>query len=274
MIANILTIARKELRDALRNKWLLIYTLIFGGAALGLSLLAQPELEDAKLAGYSRTVTSLVNLVLLFVPLIGLTFGSTSLASERETGALQYLLTHPVSRFEVLFGKYLGIAAALVGSITVGFGGAGMAIAVNGGGDIDGYAATVLFAILLGLAMLSLGFLISAVTRKVSVALGGALFLWLLLVFIGDLSLIGAAIVTHLPIETTLILSLFNPLQSFKMAAISSVQVSLEVLGPAGVYASDTFGGSLLPLLSSILLLWVILPLGLAQVFFAHQAEV
>ena len=143
--ANISIIARKDLKEALHNRWFVLYTLIFGGLALALSVLSQPELELGSLAGYNRTIASLVNLVLLFVPLIGLTFGATSLAGERETGALNYLLAQPVSPAEVVLGKYIGIAAALFGSLTLGFGVAGIAIALGGGGDKLGYLTTVIF---------------------------------------------------------------------------------------------------------------------------------
>lgn len=273
-MTNILTIARKELRDALRNKWLLLYTLIFGGLALLISSLSQSEIELAKLASYDRTIASLVNLVLLFVPLIGLTFGATSLAGEHEIGTLRYLLTQPVSRVEVLFGKYLGVGGALLSSITLGFGAAGVVIALQGGGDESSYLLTIVLAGLLSLAMLSLGFLLSALTRKTATALGGALLVWLLLVFIGDLGLIGASIVTEMPLQTTLLIALANPLQSFKIASIFSTSASLDALGPAGVYAADTFDAALLPLLLAILLLWVIVPLGAAQVIFNKQMEV
>jgi len=270
--ANISIIARKDLKEALQNRWFLLYTLIFGGLALALSMLSQPELELGSLAGYNRTIASLVNLVLLFVPLIGLTFGAMSLAAERETGAMNYLLAQPVSPSEILLGKYLGIAAALLGSLTLGFGVAGIAIALGGGGDELGYVTTVIFAGVLGLAMLSMGFLISAMTRKMSTALGGALFLWLLLVFVGDLGLIGAAVVTQMPLNTTLLLAMLNPLQLFKMASIFSTQASLDVLGPAGLYATDTFGGAFIPLLAAILTLWVLIPLGVALVIFVQQS--
>jgi Cu-processing system permease protein len=125
-------------------------------------------------------------------------------------------------------------------------------------------------ACLLALSMLSIGFLISAMTRKTATALGGALFIWLLLVFIGDLGLIGAAIVTEMPIETTTLLAMLNPLQLFKMGAIFSVHASLEVLGPAGQYATTTFGGSFMPLIWAGLLLWIIVPLGIAQLIFGR----
>lgn len=267
-------ITQKELRDALRNKWFVLYTLIFGGLALALSTLAQPDVEFTQLAEYNRTVASLVNLVLLFVPLIGIMFGAASLAGERETGVLTYLLAQPVNRTEILIGKYLGMSGALVTSLTLGFGTAGVILAwQGGGGDANGYLVTVIMACLLALAMLSLGFLISTMAAKTSTALGGALFVWLILVFIGDLGLISATVITQMPIETTLLLSMLNPLQLFKMASIFSAQASLDVLGPAGLYATDTFDTMFMPLMIAGLLLWIIVPLGVAQLIFGQKVE-
>ncbi len=271
---NVQTIARKELRDALRNRWFALYTLAFGGLALTLSALSHPGGGLADLAGYGRTAASLVNLVLLFVPLIGLTLGAANLAGERETGALDYLLTQPVTRPEVLLGKYAGLAMALLASLGLGFGLAGVFLALRGqGGDPGGYILTVLIAWLLGLAMLSLGLLLSIVARRTSAALVGSLFLWLALVFLGDLGIMGAAIITRLPIEQVLLLASFNPLQLFKMAAILTIQANLEVLGPAGLYATDRFGSALLPLLVGGLLIWVLVPLASALILFARQGS-
>lgn len=268
---NIWIVTHKELRDALRNRWFLLYTLIFGGLALVLSMTAQPDIAFAKLAGYDRTVTSLVNLVLLFVPLMGLMFGATSLASDQETGVLNTLLAQPITRTEILLGKYFGVATALLCPLIMGFGLAGFALALDGGGQVKGYAVMIAFACLLGLAMLSVGFLISTISQKTSTAVGGALFLWLFFVLVGDLGLIGASIVMELPLETTLLIALISPLQEFKMASISTTQASLDALGPAGLYADDTFGGLFLPLLLASLLLWIFVPLGAAQLVFAQR---
>ncbi|MCB9437297.1 MAG: ABC transporter permease subunit [Anaerolineales bacterium] len=265
-------IGRKELQETLSNKWLIVYTLLFAGLALALSSLSQPDVEFTALASYNRTVASLVNLVLLFVPLIGLLFGATSLASERETGALDYLLAQPVSRIEVLLGKYIGVACALLASLNLGLGTAGIILAWQGaGGDANGYVMTVIMACLLGLAMLSIGFLISALAAKTATAIGGAIFTWLLFVFVGDLGLIGASLVTEMPIQTTLLVALLNPLQLFKMGAIFSAHTSLEVLGPVGLYATDTFDTNFMPLMVASLALWIVIPLLLAQWYFAKR---
>jgi Cu-processing system permease protein len=272
-LQNILIIARKELQDALRNRWFLLYTLIFAGLTLAVSSLSRPDIEFTELAEYNRTVASLVNLVLLFVPLIGLMFGAVSLTNEKETGVLNYLLTQPITRIEILLGKYVGMAGALLASLAFGFGCAGAILAWRGGGDAESYIQTVIMACLLALAMLSLGFLISAVSRKTAGALGGALFLWLILIFIGDLGLIGAAIVTQLPIETTVLIAMINPLQLFKMGAIFSAHASLDVLGPAGLYATQTFADSFMMLIWAGLVLWILIPLGLAQYFFSREVR-
>ncbi|NLF66761.1 MAG: ABC transporter permease, partial [Chloroflexi bacterium] len=89
---------------------------------------------------------------------------------------------------------------------------------------------------------------------------GVALFLWLILVFIGDLGVMGTALVLQLDVNQLFALALANPLQLFKIAAVYSLRQNLEVLGPAGIYALRTYGSQLLPLLVGLLLAWVLLP--------------
>lgn len=272
--ANLRAIAERELREALRNRWFIIFTIAFAGLALTLSTLIQPGGMQIRTMSFSRTAAGLINLVLLFVPLIGLTLGAANLAGDRETGALSYLLAQPVNRIEVLLGKYFGIAGALLATLTLGFGAAGIALALQGNiQDAGGYLLTVILAYLLALAMLSLGFLISTLVRKTATALGGALFLWLFLIFIGDLGIMGTAVSMRLPIEVVFFVTVLNPLQIFKIASILTLQANLEVLGPAGLYATEQFGGLLLPLLLTGLILWIVVPLFGAVTLFARQEK-
>lgn len=271
-LINLRVIAAKEIRDALRNRWFLVFTIAFAGLALTLSAFIQPGVTGMRTMSYSRTAASLINLVLLFIPLIGLTLGSTNLAGDRETGALLYLLAQPVSRAEVLLGKYAGMALALWATLSLGFGLAGVALAFQGSlSDVVGYLVTVVLAYLLALAMLSLGFLISVLSHKIATALGGALFLWLLLVFVGDLGIMGTTLAMKLPIQTVFFIAALNPLQMFKIASILTIQAHLEVLGPAGLYATDQFGALLLPMLLLGLVMWIVLPLLGSLALFSHQ---
>jgi len=268
-------IAQKELRDALRNRWFLLYTIAFVALSLAFSYLALAGAGIVGFAGFGRTAASLINLVLLIIPLMALTVGAQSLAGEQENSTLSYLLAQPVNRIEIFLGKYLGLALSLLASLTLGFGISGMVIALGGAGATDplAYVLLVGLAFMLSLTMLSVGLLVSAVTHKASVAVGIGLFLWLLFVFFGDLGMMGTAMALRVPIANLFLMSLSNPLQVFKMMAILDIQSTLDILGPAGLYAMRKYGDNLYTLLSGVLMLWILLPALLAYARFAAKND-
>ncbi len=272
----ITTLLKKEINDSLNNRWFVLYTAAFTGLALLLSWLSLSSggIGYSGFAGFGRTAASLVNLVLLVAPLMALTIGAGSLAGERERGTLSFLLSQPVNRAEVLVGKYLGLAASMLGTLALGFGLSGIIIAWRGGQtDARAYSLLVAFAFALSLGMLSLGFLISVLARKTAVATGVALFMWLVFVFIGDLGLMGTALAFKLPITTLFYLALINPLHVFKMSALISINATLDVLGPAGIYAMQTYHDNLTWLFLGALLVWIVLPLFVTYLIFNRRGD-
>ena len=262
---NVLILIQKELRDALRNRWFLLYAVAFAALSLALAWLSVSGAGSYGVAGFGRTTAGLINLVLLIVPLMGLTLGAMSLAGEREKGTLVYLLAQPISAAELLLGKFIGLALALTAALVIGFGLTGLMMVISGsGGDFIIFATLMALAILLAVASLSVGFLISAAVRRAATAVGLALFLWLVLVYFGDLGLMGTAMVVQMDVGQLLTLALVNPLQVFKIAAVLNLRDNLEVLGPAGIYAFRTYGGALWPLLVGLLLAWTVVPLALS----------
>ena len=151
----------------------------------------------------------------------------------------------------------------------IGFGLTGVLIVFLGnGGDFRIYLTLRVLSVILAIATLSMGFLISAAVKKAATAVGLALFLWLILVYFGDLGLMGTALVMQLDVEQLLAFALINPLQVFKIAAVLDLRDNLEVLGPAGIFAYRTYGGTLWPLLVGLLFAWVVVPFLIAtQVF-------
>ncbi len=259
---NVLILTQKELRDALRNRWFLLYAVAFAALSLALGWFSVSGAGSYGVAGFGRTTAGLINLILLIVPLMGLTLGAMSLAGEREKGTLVYLLAQPIGGAELLLGKFIGLALALTAALVFGFGLTGlMMVVAGGGGDFMIFATLLVLAVLLAVASLSVGFLISAATRRAATAVGLALFLWLVLVYFGDLGLMGTALVVQMDVGQLLTLALINPLQVFKIAAVLNLRDNLEVLGPAGIYAFRTYGGALWPLLVGLLLAWAIVPL-------------
>lgn len=274
MIKSISAFAGYELRASLRNRWFLLYALVFAVLALALSTLSLSGSGMFGFAGFGRTAASLINLVLLIVPLMGLTVGAQSLAGEREQGTLSYLLAQPVGRGEVLVGKFLGLSMALLAALLLGFGLAASLLAWQGGlVEAGRYALLVGFSLLLALVSLSLGMAISSWSRSSALAVGLALLVWLLLVFLGDLGLMGTAIVMRLDVGALFGLTLVNPLQVFKIATVLGLRATLEVLGPAGIYATRTFGTQLLPMLVGVLAVWVVAPLIMAYVRFRMEGD-
>lgn len=265
-------IMNKELQDARRSRWFLLLAVVFAGLALMLALLGASALGSVGGTGFGRTSVSLLNLVILIVPLMGLLMSAQSVAGEREHGTLATILAQPVVLEEVLLGKFLGLSAALLGTIFFGFGLTAIVIArQNGLPQAGGYLTLVGYTALFALCFLGLGFLISALYRSASTAVGVALFVWLVSVFLGDLGLIGTSLVLKLSPRALLWLSLVNPAQVFRLVVLDGLQRSLETLGPGGLYAAEVFGDWLRPVLTAILGLWAVVPFVLSVLLLRNR---
>ncbi len=262
-------IAAREARTGLRSRWFLLYAAVFAVLSIGFSTLALTGSDLTGQPGFGRTSAGLLNLMLLIVPLIGLTVGALSLAGERHDGNLDYLLAQPVSPGEIFVGKYLGAALSLVLMLLLGFGCAAVVMAFQGGAaGIGDFALLIALTLLLGLAMLSVGYAISSRAPQTSAAFGIAVTLWLVFVIVGDLGLMSSAIVMDISPQTLLGLTLLNPLDVFKLLSVDRLQTSLDVLGPAGSYALERLGAGLTPVLFGLMALWVMLPLPLGYWLF------
>lgn len=266
-------IAQRELREALRNKWLAAYAVGFALLSLALSRASQAAAGYAGLGGFGRTAASLINALLLFVPLLGLSVGANALAGDRERGTLFYLLAQPVSKSEVFWGKALGAILGMTSALAAGFGLAALALSSGNGGDSLAFLGLAGFTLLLALASLGIGFLISALTRKAATATGAALLTWLGLAFLGDLALIGSVLALRPNPATLLSMLAANPLQVFKLGAVFTVHATLDPLGAAGQYAAHRFGASLPYVLAGLLLLWAGLAFGLAYTWFNRRQD-
>ncbi|HEU5424691.1 MAG TPA: ABC transporter permease [Nitrolancea sp.] len=267
----VVAIAAREARGGLRNRWFLLYAAVFGVLIVAFSWIALSSSDVVGQAGFARTSAGLLNLILLMVPLIGLTVGAQSLASERQDRSLDYLMAQPVSAAEIFTGKYLGAALSLLLMLLLSFGWAGLTLAARGSATgLHDFLLLIALTLLLALGMLSLGYLISSAARQTATALGIALTAWLGLIVIGDLGLLGSALVMNLQPATLLFATMSNPLDAYKLLNVEVLHTSLEVLGPAGSYAIDRFGGRLPAVLLAIEALWVVLPLPIGYRLFKH----
>lgn len=261
----LLVLAQREACDALRNRWFVAYAAAFVVLTAALALLVRSSASYGGVSGFGRTAASLVNLVVFLAPLMGLTLGAQALTGERERGTLGYLLTQPISTAEFFASKFIGLGLALTSVVMVGFGLSALLMVMTG--SRQGAAAFVtltLLTVLLAWASLSIGYLISSCNRRTASALGIAMVMWIVLVFLGDLGLMGTAIAIRIPPGSLLTLTLLNPLESYRIAALGLLSGSFELLGPAGLVAQLRLGGWIDPILVGILIIWSLAPLTFA----------
>ncbi len=259
------TLTQRELLDALRNKWFLVYSIAFVVLCFGLAMMIVNSAGYAGISGFGRTAAGLINLVLFLGPLMGLTLGAQALSSEREHGTLAYMLAQPVSLSEFFVAKFLGLAIAIGGAIVIGFSLSSLAITFwSGQSGVEIFLRLLPLTLLLAWTTLAIGLVISAQSARTVTALGIAVVAWLFLVFIGNLGLMGTSVMVGVSADLLLFLAIINPLEAFRIAAITEIRGSLEMLGPAGLVARDSMGDSTTIILVAVMIVWLIGGLGAA----------
>ena len=124
---NVLTLAGKEIREGLRNRWVLAATLLLALLALTLTFLGSAPTGSVGVQPLDVVIVSLSSLTIFLVPLIALLLSHDAIVGEVERGTMLLLLSYPVARWQVVLGKFAGHLAILGFSTIVGYGAAMLA---------------------------------------------------------------------------------------------------------------------------------------------------
>lgn len=257
-------VAGKELRDRLRNRWVLAVAVVFTAFALAIAYFGAAQQGAVGLRSIDVTIASLVSLVIYLVPLIALILGYDAIVAERERGSLDLLLSLPITRAELLLGKYAGLAAAFGLATVAGFGLAGTLLCYQlGFAAFAHYLAFILSALLLGLAFLSLAVMVSVLARDRMAASGVAIALWFGYVLVYDLVLLGILVATqgHYSLDFFPVLLMLNPADIFRILNIFGFEDVRRLYGLAATFP-ETLANPWL--LVSALGFWIIAPLGVS----------
>ena len=268
-------ITGKEVRDSLRNRWVLAATLLLAALALSLGFLGSSPTGSVKADPLTITVVSLSSLSIFLIPLIAMLLAYDAVIGEIERGTMALLLSYPVSRWQVLVGKFLGHLIILTLATTAGYGLAGMALQLaHGGLDFAAwkpFALLIVASVLLGAAFLAMGYLISAKVKERGTAAGIAIGVWLFFVVIFDMALLGILVadskqaITAPMLETIL---LFNPADVYRLLNLTGYENTAMYAGMAGLSGQLTLG---MPVLVAAQLLWIALPFALAAWIFRKR---
>ncbi len=257
-------VAGKEFRDRIRNRWVLAIAVVFAAFALVIAYFGAAQQGSVGFRSIEVTIASLVSLVIYLIPLIALILGFDAIVGERERGSLDLLLTMPITRLELLIGKYLGLSAALAISTVAGFGLAGIAMAGRlDAGALMHYSGFILSSVLLGMVFLSLAVTLSVFAADRAGASGLAIALWFFFVLVFDLLLLGALVATggHYGGAIFPYLLLLNPADVFRVLNIFSMEDVRTLYGMATVFPEELASPWLL---GGVMLIWVAAPLSIA----------
>jgi len=272
---NILIVARKEIQEGMRNRWVLATTLLLAALALTLTFLGSAPTGNVGVRALDVVIVSLSSLTIFLVPLIALLISHDAIVGEMERGTMLLLLSYPVARWQVLLGKFVGHLAILAFATLVGYGAAAGTLAATGA-IIDpqswaAFASMVGSSILLGAAFIAVGYLVSALVRDRGTAAGIAIGIWLMFVLIYDMALLGVLVVDQGRTVSGASLSallLLNPTDAYRLFNLTGSGSVSAFSGMAGVAQTSTLTS---PILLGALAAWALVPLTLAAVAFSRR---
>lgn len=263
-ISQIKVIAGKEFRDRIRNRWVIAVAIIFTAFALAIAYFGSAQQGEVGLRNIEVTVASLVSLVIYLIPLIALILGYDAIVGERERGSLDLLLSMPITRLELILGKFLGLSAALASATLSGFGLVGLLLAYQINIDaLYHYVGFMFSAILLGMVFLSLAVMVSVISKDRARASGAAIAVWFFFVLVYDLILLGILVLSGGSFGEALfpLLLLLNPADIFRILNIFSTEDLKVFYGLATVFPASLSNPWLL---GSMMTTWIVMPLTIA----------
>ena len=258
-------IARMEFTATSRLWWIRLFTLAYALMAGALAS-ASGVIGDTEAGqGLARLTVAMLPLALMLVPLASLLIATSSAPDAGET---TFLLAQPVTRVQLLVGRWLGQAAAVSTSIVAGMGSGGLIVAwIAGATDVDRLAVLVASCVLAGLAFLSIGSLIAHALPNRYAAMGAAAFVWFVAVIFYDAAMLALALwVPGTTGARILFASVFGNVLDLVRVLALLLAGTPHVLGAAGESWLRALGGPepALLLSSAALAGWIVIPLAIA----------
>jgi Cu-processing system permease protein len=272
---NAVIVARKEIHQAVRNRWVLAATLLLAGLALSLAFLGSAPTGTVGVRALDVIIVSLSSLTIFLIPLIALLIAHDAIVGDMERGTMLMLLSYPVARWQVLLGKFLGHLAVLAFATCLGYGLAAAALMATGSrideDSLVAFVAMIGSSVLLGAVFVAIGYLVSALVHDRGTAAGVCIGLWLILVLIFDMALLGLLALDqgrNVSAEALNVMLLFNPTDVYRLFNLTGFANVSTFAGMAGIASSATLSARAL---LAALMVWTLVPLGLATLAFSRR---
>lgn len=264
-------IARKELGDALRSRWVWTVALLLATSVVVVAFLGAAPAGVTGIRADGPIHASLMNLAVYLVPLLALMLGCGAIIEEKSRGTLDLILVHPLAPSDYFFGTFLGFAMAMAIAVLGGFGLSGVVLSIVFGLDLGAHLALTGLALLLGTSFLALSFLLSLLARDRDRAIASSVFVWLGTVLIFDLLLIGLLMLVGGQVPAALFgaLLLVNPTDVFRLLCFTWIEGVASPLGLTDVLPHAPSA----TLLATALVLWAVVPLVASWLLFERRVS-
>ncbi|MGP2490653.1 ABC transporter permease subunit [Mesorhizobium sp. PUT5] len=271
----ILLLSAKEVREGLRNRWVLAATGLLAALALTLAFLGSAPTGSVGAGALDVVVISLASLTIFIVPLIALLISHDAIVGEIDSGTMTLLLSYPVRRSQVLVGKFLGHIAILAFATCVGYGLAAVALLATGkaigGGSWTAFTTMTASSVLLGAVFVAIGYLVSALVRDRGTAGGIAIGVWLVFVVIYDMALLGLLVADQGQSVGGGVLDallLLNPTDAYRLLNLAGSDEIAAASGMGGIVQSAALEPAAL---LTALVAWIVAPMALAAAAFSRR---
>lgn len=245
------------LADILRNRIMLAYT-----AFLLLTSFSVFSLEDNSAKG----LLSVLNIVLLIVPLVSIIFSTIYFYNSSEF--MELLVSQPLERKTIWLSLFFGLALAHSIAFLVGVGIPVLLFEASATGLM-----MVSVGLLLGVIFISIALLAAVKTRDKAKGIGLSILLWLYFALLFDgLILFLMFQFADYPIEKAMVgVSALNPIDLTRILILLKLDIS-AMMGYTGAIFKNFFGTSLGVLISfGVLILWVAFPLLISTRWFKRK---
>lgn len=252
-----LKILKYSFYDLMRSRWSYVYFLFY--LLLGVVLLFLNN-------DLNKAVITLMNVIIMLVPLIGTIFGVMYYYNSREFTEL--LLAQPVKRSSIFLGQYFGVATSLTMSLIVGLGIPFIFYGVFNSDAIWDFSLLLVSGAFLTFIFTALAFVIGLSNENRIKGFGYAILVWLLMAVLYDGAFLMSIIYFEdYPLDTfSLGATLLNPVDLSRVMILLKLDIS-ALLGYTGAVFHKFFGTSIGLILSfTMLVLWILVP-----VFFIHR---
>ncbi len=243
---NLLLIAKLDIRESLRSRWFLVYLFVFGGLMAFFFITGITDSVVMGFTGLSRLLLVYMEVTIIILPIFILITTVKSISVDRESAVLEYMLSFPISLRDYYWGKMIGRFSITFFPVFLAFL-IGIIWGVFKGGEIPwaillSYSALIfaICAVFLGIA-----FFISTIVKSHDVALGASFVVWITLLAFIDIALIGLMLQNRWDDDLIISIALLNPIEVFRVGAISLFDPELTVMGPVAYFLLDTFGRTL-----------------------------